>query len=73
MRRLRNAPLAVGVACNESVLLRVAHILHERYGTNAAFDHDIGRTTDHDEMLDIVTSHKNKTSARINGGRIQHL
>ena len=39
---------------------------------NAAFDHDIGRTADQDQVFDIVAAHQHDAAPRVDGGCIQH-
>ena len=36
------------------------------------FDHDIGRTTDHDQMLDVIAPYQHQPAAAIHGGGIDH-
>ncbi len=40
---------------------------------DAAFDDDIGRAADHDEMFDIVAAHENQATTGVDGGGIEHL
>lgn len=41
-------------------------------GRDAAFDHDIRRAADHDQVLDVVAADEHQAAARINGGGIEH-
>jgi hypothetical protein len=53
--------------------LIVANVSHDGNGADAAFDDDIRRSTDHDQMFDIVTTHQHQPAAGIHGGGVQHL
>ena len=39
---------------------------------DTAFDHDICRAADHDQVLDIVTPHENEASPRIDSGCVEN-
>ena len=38
-----------------------------------AFDDDVARAADHDQVLDIVAAHQHQAAAGIDGGGVQHL
>jgi hypothetical protein len=50
-----------------------ANIFHERNSTDAAFDNDIGGTSNHHQMLDIVPPDEHEATSRINRCGIQNL
>jgi hypothetical protein len=53
--------------------LRFANVFHEGDGTDAAFDDDIGRAADHDEMFDVVASNQHEAATGIDSGGVKHL
>ncbi|MNY17303.1 hypothetical protein D3C86_1506130 [compost metagenome] len=52
---------------------RLLHIPDDWDRAYAAFDDDIRRAADHDQMLDIVAAHQYQTAARIHGRCVENL
>jgi hypothetical protein len=73
LRDRRFGSLLFAFLARQCLQFRLLQVPDDRDRADTAFDDDIGRAADHDQMFDIIATHENQTAARIHGRRVENL